>query len=324
VTGSVPRLIPIVLLAAVGAACSGDSNPLAVLEYRVSITLSLDGVLDVREHVTARFAAGVAVFERHAPPGRFDDVRDFRATLDGRTLSGDQNVVSVSGGRSLSARWTFPAVAERPHTLTLSYRVDRALQLEGRQRRLTWRAFEPRRDYAIEHAIVELRTPPEVAILMPSGMAEAGWQVSIGGTGHILATRDQLPAGEAGTLLALVSGDALPLQEPEWQFDTARASELAPAFLAGGAFIVVVALGIVLMLWRFDRRHPSPSRRRQLRVSAAVVCLAGGGWALVVWLLMHRFGGWPHAIGLGLVASAVLFFVMSVWYPRASSHEPRA
>ena len=41
-------------------------------------------------------------------------------------------------------------------------------------------------------------------------------------------------------------------------------------------------------------------------------------------LLMQHFGPWPHAIGLGLVVSAALFFVVSVWYPRASGPEPRA
>jgi hypothetical protein len=322
---SVTRLALIVAFAAGIAACSSGAGPVAVERYRVSLNLTGDGVLDVGEDVTARFAAGPAAFERRTPPDRFDDVLNLRATLDGRQLSGDAaaDLVAVRGGRAVSARWTFPAVAERPHQLALAYRVSGALQLEGRQRRLTWRVFEPHRTYVIDRAIVELRTPPGVSILMPSGMAEAGWQVSVG-EGHLVATRDSLPAAEPGTLLVLLSGDALPLREPQWQFDMARAGQLAPAFAAGGAFIVVVALGIVLMLWRFDRRQPATGRRRQLQVSAAVVCLAGALCALIAWWLLGRFGWWPHAIGLGLVASALLFYGWSFRYPRAASLEPRA
>lgn len=323
---SARHLVLLVVLAACGgvAGCAGGGNAVVVHNYRVTVTVGLDGGLDVAEHVTARFAAGPGVFERRVSPGRFDGILDPRALLDGRPPSGERTTVEVTGGQSLSARYVFPAVAERAHDLALHYRVDRALALEGRQRRLTWRAFEPGRAYTIERAIVELRAPPQVVILMPSGMAEAGWQVSIGSGGQILATRDDLRPDESGTLLALLSGDALPLREPQWQFDLARAGQLAPAFAAGGAFIVVVALGIALMLWRFDRRHPAPGRRWQLRVSAAVVCLAGALCALVAWLLLRRFGWWPHAIGLGLVASAALFFLMSVSYPRAPRPEPRA
>jgi hypothetical protein len=317
-TRSVTRLFLIIAFAAAGGlACPAESGPTSVERYRVTVTVGLDGRLDVSEQITTRPAPGEAAIERRISPGRFDAILDARATMDGQPVGGD------SGGRLPSARWTFRADVERPHELSLGYKVDGALQLEGRQRRLTWRAFEATRAYAIEHAIVELQTPPGVAILMPSGMAEAGWQVSLEGS-RLIATRDRLPAAAPGTLLALLGGDALPLREPTWQFDLARVGQLAPAFAAGGAFILVVAVGIVLMLWRFDRRHPSPGRRRQLRVSALVVFLSGVGCAVAAWLLLQPFGWWPHAIGLGLAASALLFYVLSFRYPRAPSPEPRA
>ena len=304
------------LPAAALAACGHATPPREILLHRVELTLRPDGLLDVSEHITARFAEGQTSFHRHVASGRFDDTFDISATFDGRPMHEGTRPpgVDVTGGRSLDATWTFTAVAaEGPHTLTLRYRVAGALQLEGRQRRLTWRAFESGRALPISVADVTLQPPPGVAVLMPSGMAEAGWKVSTS-DGRLLATRDNLPAAEPGTVLALLSGDALPLHEPRWQFDTARTGELAPAFLAGGAFIIVVALGIVGMLWWHDRRSRPSGRRQQLRVTAVVVFLSGVACAVTVWLLLARLGWWPHAIGLSLGLSALVFLAMSLRY----------
>ena len=306
-------ILTLTLTAAALAAC-GHATPREILLHRVELTVQPDGLLDVNEHITVRIGVGETSFRRHVAAERFDDIFDISATIDGQLMQDARPArVEVTGGRALDVTWTFTAVAERPHVLTLRYRVAGALQLEGRQRRLTWRAFESGRAIPMARASVTLQPPPGVAILMPSGMAEAGWQVSIDG-GRLLATRDNLPPAEPGTVLALLSGDTLPLHEPRWQFDRARTGELAPAFLAGGGFIIVVAIGIVGMLWWHDRRSRPPGRRQQLRVSAVVVFLSAVVWAGMVWLLLTRLGWWPHAIGFSLALSALLFLAMSLRY----------
>ena len=86
-TVTAPRVISVVLAAGVACgagACAGGSNPQSVLRHSVALTLDREGVLDVREHITARFAAGGAVFERRAPPA---DIHRMSVTPCPRTHS---------------------------------------------------------------------------------------------------------------------------------------------------------------------------------------------------------------------------------------------
>jgi hypothetical protein len=211
--------------------------------------------------------------------------------------------------------------------LGLRYRVEGALALEGRQRRLTWAVIPPDRAEPIGRAEVTFQVPDGVAILMPSGIGESGWEVSVA-PGQLRASRSGVPAGEGATLLSLVSGDTFPVREPDWQFNRARTAELAPAFVAGGLFILVVGVGIVVMLWWHDRGVPDRrglfdrENRTQLRISGIVVLVAGVvGVPLTDWLL-GRFGPWPQALPISLVVSGLLFLLTAA-PPRPTPQGPK-
>ena len=245
--------------------------------YSVIAELSADGTLEIADTIAAPADASTS-FRRRETPEFFD-----RISFLGLTTT------PSAGGAGV---------------ISLRYRIEGALAVEGAQRQLIWAAIPGGRRYEIGTATVTLRVAPGVALLAPSGMAEAGWAVTIG-NGELEATRDQLPASEPGTIMALVRGERLPASEPGWQFDRARAGELAPAFLAGAAFILVVAAGAIVMLrWQ---GAGGPGLARQLRAAAVASIALGLVTGVIAELLLPRLGIWPQAIPAGLVVSGLLF-----------------
>ena len=300
--------LTIALAALLSVACAGFSGgAIDVARHDVVLTLSTDGTMAGLETIVAT-SDSPSTFERTVTTGAFDAIVFQEATLDGAAAK-----VEVTDGERLRVRWAVPS---GKHLLTLRYQIDGVLQLEGRQRRLTFTALPAGRAHDIGAARITLRLPDDVALLAPSGIAEAGWDVVVGAN-LLEATRAPLEADESATVMALVNGDALPVIEPAWQLTRARAGELAPAFIAGGLFILTVALGIVGMLWWHDRRAVGRTHAyttwsaRQLWVSGLVVILAGFVTAAATYPLARRFGSATHAIPASLVVSGLIFLAVS-------------
>jgi hypothetical protein len=287
------------LLLIVVSACGPGRQPARVDNYEVVLEITADGALDVQERIAVA-PDPARSFRRRVRSAFFDGVSFVATTGSGSDLS----QVTAEDGRSLDVTWSLVG-ADRPglpRVYGLRYRVEGVLAVEGAQRRLTWTAIPPHRAYEIGTATVTLRVPPGVALLTPSGMAEAGWVVSMG-SGELAAGRERIPAAEPGTVMALLSGDRFPAREPDWQFDRARASELAPAFLAGAAFILVVAAGALVMLWR--QGAGGPVLARQLRAAAIASIVLGVVTGVIAELVLSRLGIWPQAIPASLVLSGL-------------------
>jgi hypothetical protein len=95
----------------------------------------------------------------------------------------------------------------------------------------------------------------------------------------------------------------------------ARADEFKLAFLSGGAFLLVVAAGIVAMIrLRLAGIEPGPERQPEsaatakgLRITAIVTMIAGViGWFLVQQTL-GSYGPWPYALPVCMLLSGALF-----------------
>jgi hypothetical protein len=279
--------------------------------YEVVIELSTDGVLNVQETIAVPPDPATS-FRRQVAPAYFDRVSLAATTID-RLPEGsgsDLAHMKIEDGRSLDVRWLLFEAARPgvPRVYGLRYRVEGALAVEGAQRRLTWAAIPGGRPYEIAVAAVTLRMPSGIALLAPSGMAEAGWTVTISG-GELLATRERLPFSEPGTIMALLSGERLPARVPAWQFNLDRTGELAPAFLAGGAFILIVAVGAVVMLrWQ---GATGAAVSQQLRTAGLVSIAIGLLTGLIAEVLLSWLGWWPQAVPASLVLGGLLFLVMA-------------
>jgi hypothetical protein len=82
---------------------------------------------------------------------------------------------------------------------------------------------------------------------------EAGWTVTRERQG-LIASRANLPAGEAGTVGIDFTVDGLGVVTPDWQTHAERAVQFVPAFISAAVFILIVAVGSIWMLWlRYPR-----------------------------------------------------------------------
>ena len=315
-------LLAVIVLVAAACGAPPPSAAPEVARHDVELTLQSDGSITGLETIDV---GDVTSVERVIAPGFFDAIAFVGATVNGVEASRGTSAGSVDvkeDGRSLHVEWTLAPAGKR-HQVTLRYRITGALRVEGRQRRLTWTAFAAPRPDAIETARIVLRFPEGVALLMPSGIGEAGWDVIVA-PDSLEALRAPLPRDESGTLMALVSGDLFPRVEPEWQITAARAGELAPAFWSGGAFILTVAVGIVGMVWWHDRRTPGRTHlftrhnAAQLWTAGWIVTLCGLVTGGAAWPLASRYGSAIHSIAIGLVVSGLLFMGTSA---RAKRHQ---
>jgi hypothetical protein len=289
-----------------GAACSAGA-PGGDVPREVGLDVFNDGSIVVEETIEPAAATRGDARRRIVEPARVDRVTFLDAVEEAGAAPPGLDARATAGGRGLEVRWA----ASSSGRIRLRYRVEGALEIVGRQLQLTWRAVPGDRADDLDHVRVTLRLPSTVTLLTPSGMAEAGWAVAVQ-PGRLDASRPILPRDEPATLMALLAGD-LPLAEPAWQMAAARAAHLAPAFVAGGLFLLTVAVGIVTMLWAHDRRAPGRTRlltadtAAQLRIAGWVCLAAGLAMSLATYALSRRFGPSPHALSAAIFLSGMLF-----------------
>jgi hypothetical protein len=143
--------------------------------------------------------------------------------------------------------WTIAPIAEGVRQFQVRYRAASTLALSGGRARLDWPILAPRHGWRIQTAQVVVTAPPGVARVEPSGMAEAGWAVTVRPDGFQAVRQDIGPSEPASAIMEL-GRDGLSAVEPVWQFAEERAAELQLAFAAAGAFIGVVGLCVLVMI----------------------------------------------------------------------------
>ncbi len=298
--------------------CSACGRPgsLPVAQVDVALAVQADGSLLVEESIRVKIDQPISTFRRASPRFRHDGIDEVRATIDGKDAPHLQGTTQFSlHGHEFVAVWTFPAMTGE-HTFGLNYRATNVVEVSGIRGRVSWMAMPPERSFDIGAMNVSLALPRGVVQIGDPWVMEAGWTVAREPLG-MRATRANVPAGEGVHVGAEFTIDTLRLPQPGWQYAENRAEEFKLAFLSAGAFLLVVAAGILVMIrLRLSGIEPGPERQVErattaqgLRTTAIVTMLAGAaGWVLVQ-LTLGTFGPWPYAVPICTILSGVAFLV---------------
>jgi hypothetical protein len=240
--------LAIFLLASAG--CRTAARDLVVERMDVSLTVLVDGSLDVEERLTVRFGeTPSSSFSRYSAVRRHDGVFGVEARMDDVAFPPGQGEGRLEADRSgaLDVRWNFAPVSNRTHVFLLRYRAANLIELSGIRGLVAWEVLPAARDYDVVAVNVSLRLPPGAVLLQDPWVDEAGWDVRREPWG-MTASRTGLARTDSCTVGVEFTVDALAAPQPLWQYHRARAREFAPAFVSAGIFLIVVAAGILGML----------------------------------------------------------------------------
>lgn len=279
----------------------------------VHVTVRDDGAIDVVEtfQVRARAPATDSRFERVVLAERVDAFVDVAAMLDGRPVPAAPPAQSLFRSRNLTVAWTLPPQSSAEHVLELRYRATGALRVVGGRSSLRWEALPSPRPTAIGSARLTLVIDPAVVLADVPGVESAGWIAAWRPPG-IVAEKAPVPADDAGVLIAELSVGPH-ARVPRWQYDEDRTGQLAPAFVSGALFILVVGAGVLWMI-RFyfrDQRGPADIERaataRTLRVAGWLIVAFGAVCACVAAFGIRRYGWWPMTMAASVIMVGVAF-----------------
>lgn len=296
-----------------GSCAQGRESQVDVLRADVHVTVRDDGAIDVVEtfHVRARAPVSDRRFERVVSADRVDDFVDVAATLDSRPVPAAPPVHSLFRSPNLTVVWTLPPASSAEHVLTLRYRATGALRVVGGRSSLRWDALPSPRPMAIGSARLTLVVDPAVVLADVPGVESAGWIAAWRPPG-IVAEKAPVPADDAGVLIADVSVGPH-ARVPRWQYDEDRTGQLAPAFVSGALFILVVGAGVLWMI-RFyfrDQRGPAEIERaataHTLRVAGWIIVAFGALCACVAAFGIRRYGWWPMTMAASVIMVGVAF-----------------
>jgi hypothetical protein len=288
------RVIKVRLLAALfAAACvlwpetTQAQSPIRGLHadrFDVALTLLPDGSVDVRETVVFRFTEKTFTrVEREIPIRRFDDVIDVRASLDGQPLSdeGSERVRIRRGRNTLRVTWNFADTIDKTRTFTLEYRAMGVLAVANGRATMDWTVLPSRHRYVIDQARVEWRVPSTVVRLEPTAIDDPRWVTEALPDGWA-ATRASVGLDETVRLTDAFELSSMAVTVPEWQTNSFRARQMAPAFVVSAVTLLFSALGVIGMTWFRYHVPKAPPVVEPARADT-----------------------WPPAIGTSLVRGAV-------------------
>jgi len=312
---AVQAVVVVVTLAATGGACAPAAGP--PTEVDVALAVAADGSLQVQETIRVSIEQPITTFRRTSPAFHHDGLSDIRATLDGAGVPQGAGTghVQIAAQDHLDVTWTFPQMSGQ-HTFGLVYRAANVVRVSGIRGRVSWLAMPPHRGSNIGRMNVALVLPEDVVQLDDPWVMEAGWAVTREPRG-MRATRTNVPSRDGVHVGAEFTIDTLKLAQPAWQYHEDRAEEFKLAFLSAGAFLLVVAGGIIGMIRvRLAAIEPGPLRdlerlatARGLRITAVVTIMTGAlGWFLVR-ATLGTFGPWPYALPVCTLLSGVAFRV---------------
>jgi hypothetical protein len=305
----------VVMALLAGSAC-GRLASVPASQVDVVLAVQRDGSLLVEETLRVRIDQPISTFRRASPRFRHDGIDEVRPTIDGRDVPLQQGPTQYSWrDDELEVVWTFPAMTGE-HTFGVTYRAMGVVEVSGIRGRVSWLAMPADRSFDIGTMNVSLALPEGVVQIGDPWVMEAGWTVAREPLG-MRATRTNVPAGEGVHVGAEFTIDTLRLPQPGWQYAEDRAEEFKLAFLSAGAFLLVVAAGIVVMIrLRLSGIEPGPGREAErattaqgLRITAVVTIVAGlAGWVLVQ-LSLGTYGPWPYALPICTILSGTVFLV---------------
>jgi len=315
-------LAAVLVSLALGIGCAAPATPRATVEtFDATLQVAADGTVDVEEQMRVRLAEHATAFDRTIDLDRADAVQFLGATLDGHALTRDLSAsthVVVTEGRTLGVRWEFPVLATAPHILTLRYRARGVIEIHGTNGRVALTVLDPSRRFDVAEARLTLLPPGDTVLREGSGISEAGWTVARTGRG-ITGTRRELAPAETATAIGTLAIDLGQLTDPTWELNEERADQFMAAFLSGGAFVLIVGVGI---LWIVRFEHPRGRTgdederrlvRRNLRLGGlvSVAFSAAAGW--LMWVTLQPYGVWPMAVPASILVVGFLFLALGGW-----------
>lgn len=294
-----------------------------------------DGAVDVSQTEVLRTPAGAVVHVREIDAAWADDVTFLGATYDGRERSDDGKggeTIAVSSGRSLVAalarhpslrvEWRAAAPAEGLHTFGLRYRLVHAIKVIDQRGYVNLDVLPARPPAAVDEARISFLLPESMALYDPSGIAQAGWVVTREDHG-IAASAATLDSSAGATVSAQFAIDRARVGEPSWQRHEDFAAMLAPSFISGGLFILVIVGGV---LWILRFQHPRhrlavpevgarpgdvaadrPALAGHLRTTAWVCVVFSVAGAGLCWLFVDRLGLALMAMPASILVAGVVF-----------------
>jgi len=252
--------------------------------FDARLTLLADGSLEVEEVITLRFTdRAFREVERRVPIGRVDDLIDVEALMDGRVLPAGREAGQASigiGRRELRVLWRFPETRNTTHQFTLRYRAMGALRVDTRGAHLAWHILPTRHRYAISDAELIWQVPAGVVSQGGPALEAEGWSWTREGEQVWSARKRDVAVHETAILTDHLEPTSLAIAPSRWQVDEDRARQLAPAFIVGGAVILVMGAGMVVMM---RLRYPQPRVDHGTAVPAAAGSLPPGlGTAMTI------------------------------------------
>jgi hypothetical protein len=288
----------------------------------VELRVEPDGAVVVGETFTLTVPPRGARFSRHVGGERADALAFVASSIDGQVVAPDapgSTSVEVSDGDDLDATWTFapgPAAAER--TISFTYRAEGAVAVRGTRGTLQHVAVPPSRRYAVRAARIRAVVPEGMHVFEGTGIAEAGWTVARTADG-IVAERGGVEAGAGATVQMELGIDPAAIAEPMWQRHAEWASQMVPAFISGGLFILVIGAGILWIIrFQYPRRHASAADQNErhtvrtgLRTSGAASMGFAAILAAVMRLTLSHAGAWSMALPISLFLVGLAFVAVS-------------
>jgi hypothetical protein len=294
----------------------------SVEQLDVTLGVEPDGAVVVGETFTLRVPDRGGRFSRHVGGERVDALAFVASSIDGRAVAPDAPgaaSIEVSLGDDLDVTWTFapgPAAAERKVSFT--YRAEGAVAVRGTRGTLRHVAVPTSRRYAVRAARIRAVVPADMHVFEGTGIAEAGWTVARTSDG-ILAERGGLDAGAGATVQMELGIDPARIAEPTWQRQAEWASQMVPAFISGGLFILVIGGGILWIIrFQYPRRQASAADqgerhmvRMGLRTSGAASMGFAALLAAVMRLALSHAGAWSMALPISLFLVGLVFVAVS-------------
>ena len=291
------------LIAALGMA--GCAPPPAADVDRLDVRLVLrdDGSVEAEERLRVR--VGGDSFTLRRPLDRHDAIVDVEA-------KGQPAEVTPGGG--LDVEWHLPGAGT--YDLEVRYRAIGVVAVRGGHAALSWPIVHARRSFGPTAVDLALTLPADTQLSAAPYVEDGpGWTVTRDGS-VIRAWTREAAAGGGAALVVPFFVDPNAIDEPIWQRDATRGRDLLPAFISAALFILVIAIGALVMIRvQYPRRRGAPpdagraAVARGLRLAGAVTVVVGLlAVPLTEWGL-GRYGPWAHAIPLSVVAGGIAFVV---------------
>lgn len=303
----------------------------------VAVTVAADGSVTLDERLELQLSAGVSELDILVFDTRADDVSLLSAAVDGKAATVDVNARAavgpatatlVASRRGWHIRWSLPT-PERMHTLEWRIRATRALELANGRGLLRLPILTSDRGFDVGAVDVTVGVPDASALDHESGIVELGWSVASRAEGFS-ATRTNLPADQAATLLANVAVQPGAMTLPAWQEREDRTREFLPAFVAAALFILIIGVGVV---WIVEFQYPRTAgtigvERQHVASGLRRSGLAAIVFALPVWFVAaqvtDRYGPWPYSFPLSIGAVGILLLVHGSLFNARWAGQPRA